>query len=40
MIEQRHVVTSEMLADASIKRSDIEAVVIAVDVAAVDNISA
>jgi putative nucleotidyltransferase with HDIG domain len=40
MIEQRHVVTSEMLTDASIRRADIEAVVIAVDITAVDSISA
>src|SRR5262245_23864669 len=40
IVEQRHVVTSEMLAGASIKRSGIEAAVVAVDVADVDNISA
>ena len=40
MIEQRHVVTSEMLAGASIRRAGIESVVVAVDIAAVDNISA
>lgn len=40
MIEQRHMVTSEMLAGAAIRRTDVEAVVIAVDIAAVDNISA
>ena len=40
MIEQRHVVTSEMLTDASIKHSGIEAVVIAIDITAVENISA
>jgi putative nucleotidyltransferase with HDIG domain len=40
MVEQRHMVTSELLAGASVKRSGIEAAVVAVDVAAVDNISA
>jgi putative nucleotidyltransferase with HDIG domain len=40
MLEQRYVVTSEMLASASIKRSGIEAVVVAADVAGADNISA
>lgn len=40
MLEQRHMVTSEMLTCAAIKRSGIEAAVVAVDVAAVDNISA
>ena len=40
MIEQRHMVTSEMLADAAVKRSGIEAAVVAVDVAEAGNISA
>jgi putative nucleotidyltransferase with HDIG domain len=40
MIQEKHTVTSEMLAGADVKRSDIEAVVVAVDLAAVDNISA
>jgi len=40
MIEQRFMVTSEMLAGASLKRAGIEAVVVAADVAGVDNISA
>ena len=40
MIEQKHVVTSEMLAGAEIKRKGIEAVLIAADVADVDNIAA
>jgi putative nucleotidyltransferase with HDIG domain len=40
MVEQRHVVTSEMLAGASIKPKGIEAAVVAVDVAEVDNIAA
>jgi putative nucleotidyltransferase with HDIG domain len=40
MIEQKHAVTSEMLSGAAVKRSDMEAVVVAVDLAAVDNISA
>lgn len=40
MIEERHIVTSEMLAGADLKRGGIEAVVVAVDLAAVDNISA
>jgi len=40
MLEQRYMVTSEMLASASIKRSGLEAVVVAVDLAAVENISA
>ena len=40
MVEQRHMVTSEMLAGASIKRSGIEAAVVAIDVADVDNIAA
>ncbi len=40
MLEQRHVVTSEMLAGADIKRGGIKAVVVAADVACVDNISA
>lgn len=40
MLEQQHMVTSEVLAGAAIKRSGIEAAVIAVDLAAVDNISA
>lgn len=40
MIEQRHMVTSEMLAGAAVKRRGIEAVVIAVDIAAVENIAA
>src|SRR5262249_22549208 len=40
IVEQRHVVTSEMLAGASIKPSGIEAAVVAVDVADVDNIAA
>jgi putative nucleotidyltransferase with HDIG domain len=40
MLEQKHMVTSEALADANIKRSGIEAAVVAVDVAAVGNIAA
>src|SRR5689334_14048825 len=40
MIEQKHLVTSEMLAGAEIKRKGIEAVVVAADVADVDNIAA
>lgn len=40
LIEQRHLVTSEMLAGADIKRNGIEAVVVAVDIANVDNIAA
>jgi putative nucleotidyltransferase with HDIG domain len=40
MIEQKHMVTSEVLAGAAIKRSGIEAAVVSVDIAAVDNISA
>lgn len=40
MIEQKYMLTSEMLATASIKRSGIEAAVVAVDVTAADNISA
>ncbi|MCP4618316.1 MAG: HD domain-containing protein [Bradyrhizobium sp.] len=40
MIEQRHMVTSEVLAGAAIKRNGIEAAVVSVDIAAVDNISA
>jgi putative nucleotidyltransferase with HDIG domain len=40
MIEQRHLVTSEMLEGAEIKRKGIEAVVVAADVADVDNIAA
>jgi putative nucleotidyltransferase with HDIG domain len=40
MIEQRYMVTSEVLAGANIKRSGIEAAVVAVDVAADDNVSA
>jgi putative nucleotidyltransferase with HDIG domain len=40
MLEQKHMVTSEVLADAAIKRSGIEAAVVSVDIAAVDNISA
>ena len=40
VLEPRFAVTSEMLADASLRRSGIEAAVVAVDVAAVDNISA
>jgi putative nucleotidyltransferase with HDIG domain len=40
LIERQHVVTSETLSSASIKRNGLEAAVIAVDVAAVDNISA
>jgi putative nucleotidyltransferase with HDIG domain len=40
LIERQHVVTSETLSSASIKRTGMEAAVIAVDVAAVDNIAA
>jgi putative nucleotidyltransferase with HDIG domain len=40
MIEQKHLVTSEMLAGADIKRKGIEAVLVAADVADVDNIAA
>jgi putative nucleotidyltransferase with HDIG domain len=40
MIEQKHLVTSEMLAGAEIKRKGIEAVVVAADVADIDNIAA
>lgn len=40
LIEQRHVVTSEMLSSASIKRNGAEAAIVAVDIAAPDNISA
>jgi putative nucleotidyltransferase with HDIG domain len=40
LIERQHVVTSEPLSSASIKRNGMEAAVIAVDVAAADNISA
>src|SRR4051812_14734978 len=40
LIEQRHLVTSEMLAGAEIMRKGIEAVVVAADVADVDNITA
>ena len=40
LIEQRHVVTSETLSSASIKHNRMEAAVVAVDVAAGDNISA
>jgi putative nucleotidyltransferase with HDIG domain len=40
LIERQHVVTSETLSSASIKRNGMEAAVIAVDVAAVDNIAA
>jgi putative nucleotidyltransferase with HDIG domain len=40
LIEQRHVVTSETLSSASIKHNGMEAAVVAVDVAAADNISA
>lgn len=40
MLEQRYMVTSEMLAGASIKRSGIEAVVIAADVGRLDNVAA
>ena len=40
MIERSHMVTSEMLASATIKRSGIEAAVVAVDLAEVGNISA
>lgn len=40
MIEQKHLVTSEMLAGAEIKRKGIEAVVVAADVADADNIAA
>jgi putative nucleotidyltransferase with HDIG domain len=40
MIEQRHPVTSEMLGGAEIKRKGIEAIVVAADVAEVDNIAA
>ena len=40
IIEQRHMVTSEMLAGAAVKRSGVETAVVAVDVAAADSISA
>src|SRR5262245_6786713 len=40
MLEQRYMVTSEMLAGAGVKRGGIEAVVVAADVASVDNIAA
>lgn len=40
MIEQKYLVTSEMLAGAEIRRKGIEAVVVAVDVAGVENIAA
>jgi putative nucleotidyltransferase with HDIG domain len=40
MIEQKHLVTSEMLAGAEIQRKGIEAVVVAANVADVDNIAA
>ena len=40
LIEQRHVVTSETLSSASIRRNGAEAAIVAVDVAAPGNISA
>lgn len=40
MLEHRYVVTSELLAGASIKRNDSEAVVVAIDVGRSENISA
>jgi putative nucleotidyltransferase with HDIG domain len=40
VLEPRFAVTSEMLADTGLRRNGIEAAVVAVDVAAVDNIAA